>query len=268
MSTSQKAWINALFLAITLVINTFGAIGKINGFSQKEISDMYPTLITPNPPTFSIWSIIYLLLVLSCTAMIINRKDPYYENAINHISGLFWISCLLNVAWILAFSFIQIELSVVFILGLAIILASICKELLHIQENRGRRWLLPLSFGLYAGWLFIATVVNISAALVKLKWNGFGLANEVWAAIILITAVFLVIAVQMNNHNAVFSLPVAWAYFGIYQSLKSSGDNGERFAFLQIILLAGIAVLIGSFLIHFFTNRFSLLPMSNEKTKL
>lgn len=56
METSKKAWINGLFLAVTLIINTLGALGLINGLSQKEISDMFVTLITPSPSTFSIWS--------------------------------------------------------------------------------------------------------------------------------------------------------------------------------------------------------------------
>ena len=41
MEKTKKAWINGLFLAVTLVINTLGALGFINGLSQKEISDMF-----------------------------------------------------------------------------------------------------------------------------------------------------------------------------------------------------------------------------------
>ena len=69
METTNKAWINVLFLAVTLVINTFGALGLINGLSQKEISDMFVTLITPSPATFRIWSVIYSLLIVSMTVM-------------------------------------------------------------------------------------------------------------------------------------------------------------------------------------------------------
>jgi translocator protein len=31
--------INGVFLIVTLVVNTLGAIGIINGFSQKQISE-------------------------------------------------------------------------------------------------------------------------------------------------------------------------------------------------------------------------------------
>lgn len=258
MENKKKAWINGLFLVVTLVINTFGALGLINGLTQKQVSDRYPTLITPSPATFSIWGVIYLLLLISVIVMIVKKDDPYYKRAINQITVLFRISCILNIAWIIAFSYVQIELSVFFILGLVITLTLICMKLLQI--NDGKHWLLPLSFGIYAGWLFIATVVNIAAALVKLQWNGFGIAEEIWAMVMLIVAIILVILVLSKIRNAVFPLPIAWAYFGIYQNLKApEGFHGE-FPLLQTIALAGMAVLVVLAMIQFYRNRFSIIP--------
>lgn len=260
MKTSRKAWINGLFLAVTLIINTLGALGLINGLSQKEISDMFVTLITPSPSTFSIWSVIYLLLIISIITMIIKKDDRYYKSVVNQISTLFWVSCILNIGWIVAFSYVQIELSVLFILGFVITLSLICQKLLKIKDRK--RWLLPLSFGIYTGWLFIATVVNIAAMLVKLKWNGFGIAAEVWAIIILIIAILLVVAVLSKIRNAAFPLPVAWAYFGIYQFLNApEGFKGE-FGLLQNIALAGMVVLVALAVIQFYRNRLSSIPKS------
>lgn len=262
MDRTKKAWVNGLFFVITLVVNTLGAIGVINGLSQKQISDMYLTLVTPSPSTFSIWSIIYLLLLVSVIVMIVKKNDPYYQMAVDKISALFRISCILNIAWIVTFSYVQIELSVLFILCFAIALSLICQKLVMIQE--GKRWLLPLTFGLYTGWLFIATVVNIAAALVKLQWDGFGVAADVWAMIILIIAVLLIILVILKIRNAVFPLPVAWAYFGIYQYLNApEGFKGE-YSLLQTIALVGMVVLIVVAAVQFFRNRYSLLPKSTK----
>jgi hypothetical protein len=265
MDRTKKAWINGMFLVVTLIINTLGAIGLINGLSQKQISDMYLTLITPSPATFSIWSVIYSLLIISIIVMIFRKNDPYYQSAVDQISTLFWISCAFNIAWIISFSFVLVELSTLFIIGFVITLSLLCQRLIKIQEKK--RWLLPLSFGLYTGWLFIATVVNIAAALIKLQWNGFGIADHVWAIIILIIAVLLVIAVQLKNRSATFPLPIAWAYFGIYQFLKApEGFNGQ-FGLLQVTSLIGMAVLIGAAAIQLYRNKFSLLPISNDNIK-
>jgi hypothetical protein len=33
-------------------------------------------------------------------------------------------------------------------------------------------------FSVYFGWITIASIANVSAALVSVGWDGFGLANE------------------------------------------------------------------------------------------
>jgi translocator protein len=258
MQRTKKAWINGVFLVITLIINSMGAFGLINGLSQKEISDRYITLITPAPSTFSIWSVIYLLLLLSMIVMIMKKDDLYYQRAIDDISNLFRISCILNVVWIIAFSYVQIELSVLFIFAFLITLALIGKKLLAIQK--GKHFLLPLCFGIYTGWLLIATVVNIAAALVKIKWDGFGIASDTWAIIILVIALGLTFVVLMSNRNAAFPLPIAWAYFGIYQFLTApEGFKGE-YGLLQIVAIIGAFVLLGMAVIQLLRNHFALLP--------
>ncbi|MEE4195089.1 MAG: tryptophan-rich sensory protein [Anaerolineae bacterium] len=264
IETVTKAWINAILLIITLVINSLGAAGLISGLTQKEISDMYLTIITPSPASFSIWSLIYTTLILSSIVMIIQvkKQNAYYLKVVDAISVLFWISSLLNVAWIVSFSFLLVELSTIFIFGFVVVLSMILQKLLKLQE--GKRWLLPLAFGLYTGWLFIATVVNIAAALVKLNWDGFGIAASVWAAIILVIAVALIVVVQLRNRNAIFPLPIAWAYFGIYQFLRSpEGFNGQ-YGLVQVVALIGMAVLIGAAAIHFYRNQFGVLPKPSK----
>ena len=267
MKKTGNAWLNGLFLAATLAINTVGLLGLINGLSQKEISDKYITLITPSSSTFGIWSIIYTLLIISVIVMIIKKEDSYYKNAIAQISTLFRISCILNMAWIVAFSFVQLELSVLFILGFLIALSLICLKLLRIQVEK--RFLLPLTFGLYTGWLFIATVVNIAAMLVKLKWNGFGIAADTWAIIILVVSVILTLGVLLKNKNAAFPIPIAWAYYGIYKFLKAPDGFKGQFGLLQIISLVGMAILIGMAAIYLYQNHFSLIQVAmNNKNPI
>lgn len=258
MDRSRKAWINITLLVVTLIVNGLGATGVINGMSQKDVSDKYTTLITPSGSTFSIWGLIYVLLLVSMVVMIIRKDNTYYQKAIDKITILFWISCLLNIAWIVLFSFLQIGLSTLFIFGFLITLSIILIKLNKI--NDGRHFLLPLTFGIYTGWLFIATVLNVAVALVKIKWEGFGISPEIWAGVILIVAILLVFVVLQSNKNVVFPLPVAWAYFGVYQYLKApEGFNGQH-GILQIISLTGMAVLIGIAAIRLYQNRFALIP--------
>lgn len=260
MDRTKKIGLNALSLVLTLAVNALGAFGFINGTSQRDVSDRYFTLITPSSSTFSIWSLIYGLLVISLIVMYVKRNDTYYQRAIDKLTPLFIISSLLNMSWIVLFSFVFVELSTLFIFGYAIALALICRQLLSIHEDN--HWLLPLTFGIYTGWLMIATVVNVATSLVKLEWNGFGIVDNIWAMIILIVAALLVIGVALSVKNAALPLSVAWAYFGIYQNLANEhqGDYG----LLQIIAIAGLVLLIGFSGIQFYKNEYAILPKNRK----
>lgn len=257
MNRTKKAWINIVFLLATLVVNGLGAAGVINGLSQKEISDRYITLITPSPSTFSIWSVIYILLITALLVMVFKKNDPYYQKAIDEITLLFRISCLFNIVWIVMFSFLFIELSSLFIFAFLITLSLIGLKLRKIHLKN--RVLLPMTFGLYTGWLMIATVVNIAASLVKIEWGGFGIEHEILAVTTLVVAIILVFLVLQSNKNAVFPLPVAWAYFGIYEFLNAPEGFNGAYGLLEIVCLGGVVVLIGIAAIQLYKNQFSLL---------
>lgn len=256
--TRRAAWINAAIFVVTLVVNGLGAAGVINGLSQKEISDRYITLITPSPATFSIWSVIYTFLLISIAVMILKSEDPYYRAAVKEISTLFRISSVLNILWIVSFSFLLVEISVLFIFSFLVVLTLILGRLLKLQT--GRRWLLPLTFGLYAGWLIIATVVNIASALVKMEWTGFGIAPATWSVVILLIGVVLASLIMMRLQNAILALPVAWAYFGIYQFLVSPVGFKGAYPTLQITALVGSGILIGASAIQFYRNHWHPVP--------
>lgn len=258
MRAIRKEWINILFLVATIIINVLSVFGLINGLSQKEISSMYPTLITPSPITFTIWSIIYVLLIISFVIMLIKKDDPYYEKVTDEITTLFIASCILNITWIFSFSYLQLELSVLIILALAITLTLICQKLILL--NDGNHCILNLSFGVYAGWLLIASVVNIAVCLVKSKWDGFGIADEVWAIIILIAAITLVILVLSKIQNAIYPFPVAWAYLGINQFLSSPNGFNGQYVLLQNIAFIGAIVILLIAIFQFYKNCMSLTP--------
>lgn len=255
MNEQKKVGLNALFFILTLIVNALGAFGLINGMSQSEVSDKYFTLITPSGFTFSIWSFIYGLLAISLVVMYLRREKNYYQKAIDKITPLFILSCLFNIAWIVLFSFEMVELSTLFIFAYTIVLSLICKQLLVL--NDGNQFLLPLTFGLNTGWLMIATVVNVAASLVKIGWNRFGLSDVIWAILTLAIAILIVVFVTTQTQNAVIPLPIAWAFFGIQQSLAT--DHAGEYGLLQISAIVGIVVLIGMAGIQFYKNGYHVL---------
>lgn len=264
MDTKKKIGLNTIFFILTLVVNTLGGLGIINDMSQSDVSDKYFTLITPAGFTFSIWSVIYGLIAVSLVVLYLRRETSYYQRVLDKITPLFILTSVLNMAWIVLFSYELVELSTLFIFAYTIVLSLICKQLLAI--NDGKHFLLPLTFGLNTGWLMIATVVNVASSLVKLEWNGFGLSDDLWGMIILLVAILIVIFVTTQTQNAA-PLPIAWAYFGTHQSLATEhpGDYG----ILQLIAIIGLVVLIGVAAIQLYKNEYFILPKTpNDSNRL
>ena len=259
MNRLTKAWIGMILLIGTLVVNSFGAFGVFNGMSQKDISDMYGTLITPAASTFSIWSVIYLLLISAAVMMMVKNKDDYYGQAIERISYLFWLSSGLNMLWIVCFSYTWIGVSALVILAFAITLSLLVLQLAKIQS--GKQWLLPAAFGMYSGWLLIATVVNIASWLVSINWQGLGIAADIWGIIILIVAVVVTAGVTLITKNAILPIPVAWGYLGIYQSLNAADGFAGAYPILAMTALVGIGMLAVMIGVQFYFNRWQLLPV-------
>lgn len=258
MRTAVKAWMNMIVFAILLVINYVSSVGLINGIDQKEMSDKYLTPITPASFTFSIWGVIYTLIFISLILMLLNRNKASYHTIIDKVSPLFWLSSLLNIGWVVIFLYDKVLVSTIFIVSFTIVLAFINKII--VENNDNRKNILALTFGLYNGWLLIATIVNIAAYLVKIEWNRWGLSKEVWG-IVLLSLAFVIAVIIMNwLKNAAFTIPAAWACYGIYKFLVSSAGIEEGYSLLPIVSIIYMIFLIIGSVIQFKLNKWKLIP--------
>lgn len=258
MRTATKAWINMIVFAILLVINYVSSVGLINGIDQKEMSDKYLTPITPAPFTFSIWGVIYTLIFISLVLMVLNRNKTSYRTIIDKVSPLFWLSSLFNIGWIVIFLYDKILFSSIFIVSFTIVLAIINKII--VENNDNRKTTLALSFGLYNGWLLIATIVNIAAYLVKIGWNRWGLSEEIWGIVLLSLAFVIAVIMMAWLKNAAFTIPAAWACYGIYKFLVSSAGIEMGYSLLPIVSIIYMIFLIIGAVIQFKLNKWKLIP--------
>lgn len=258
---STTVWniLNMIFLLATLGVNYLGASGFFNGMSQKDVSDKYTTLLTPAGFAFSIWGVIYTLVFISLVYFIVKRKNVKVSQLVNAISPLFVISSLLNMGWIIAFSYELIGLSTLFILGMVISLLLIVEK---IYKNRADTpyTLIGLSFTLYSTWVFIASILNVAVFLVKQDWGGFGISDSLWTIIIIIVAIALPLIYMRFYKNAVFPISLAWAFLGIYSSYSSGRLEPPMGSFIQILLLLGIGIFIVAIIITFIKNNYSIFP--------
>lgn len=151
MSTQKKARYNVVLLIFTFFINFFGASGLINGMSQASVSDKYNTLITPAGFTFSIWGIIYSLLLIWAVYLAFQSKKTEYRELINAITPFYWISLITNMIWMVTFSFEWLGISTIFIFVYLFALTA-CLNKIRTVKHPGQ-WFSAITFGLHIGWL-------------------------------------------------------------------------------------------------------------------
>lgn len=85
----RKSLINLLFYIVMVIVNYMGAKGMINGLAQKDVSEIYTTIVTPAGYAFSIWGLIYTLLLVSMVALFINAEKSGYREVVENISPIF-----------------------------------------------------------------------------------------------------------------------------------------------------------------------------------
>lgn len=249
--------VNLVLYFLTLGVNYLGSSGFFNGQSQGDISDQYLTLISPAPFTFSIWGVIYSLVLITLVYMFIKRKDAKVSKLALLITPWFVLLSLCNMGWIIAFSYERLGISTVLIIGMLFSLLVIIGKI-YTHRFEVPSTLAGLSFTFYCAWVTIATVVNVSLLLVQLEWNGFGISYSVWTLIILAVAVAFVLIYLTKYKNAAYPLPLAWAFFGIYGSYASGRVNPELATTIQGFLIAGIVIFLIAAIWRFIKNGNSL----------
>ena len=241
MKTNMKILqvVNILSFIAVLVINTLASTVGINGRLTGALSDNIPNLFVPAGLTFSIWGVIYLLLLLFTIAQArglfsAEQKGP---EGTGRIGWMFFISSVGNVAWLLLWHFELVTLSLV---AMLVILVSLI--LIHTRLGTGRTrdklsgWLFfRVPFSIYLGWITVATIANATAVLVKAGWNGFGLPPEVWTVAVIVVAVLITGAMLVTRRDAGYGLVVLWALAGI--ALKRSADPTPA---SQVVFVAAI----------------------------
>lgn len=227
---------------VTIVVNALANILALNGRNTGEISNLYPTLITPAGYVFSIWGLIYALLIGFVAFQALPRQRE--KQFLSQISFLFVLSCMLNISWLFLWHYGQIVLSTIPMFALLITLVAI-----YLRLDIGRamipfkeRVFIHLPFSVYLGWITVAAIANVAVALTAINWGGWGLGNTAWAVIMIIVALFINLAVIGMRRDLAYSLVIIWALIGIIvkQAVNPS---------ITITAGVGIIIIVGALMI-------------------
>jgi hypothetical protein len=230
-------YLNLIFFAFMIVMNYLANSLPLNGKTTGQLSDAYPNLFVPAGITFSIWGVIYLLLAGYSVFQFTGKGKPIAES----IGWFFAISCLLNGLWIVAWHYEKLPLSLAIMAGLLITLIVINLTVKGLPFG-----LTKAAFGVYLGWICIATIANVTALLVGINWNGFGISQENWTLIMISIGAIIVSATIFRISNPFIGLAVVWAFAGII--LKRSSDYRTIAFFALAAILVVTAVTLFTFL--------------------
>jgi hypothetical protein len=76
-------------------------------------------------------------------------------------------------------------------------------------------WCTQAPFSLYLGWISVATIANIAAALYVQQWDGFGLDPQLWSVIMLCVATLLAGTMLWQRRDYIYAAVIVWAVIGI-----------------------------------------------------
>lgn len=225
--------------AATIFFNGLAATGRLNGVTAGEVSNRYPTVVTPSGFTFTIWLLIYAGLI----AFSLYQLRPAKLARFRRIRTLYIASCVLNCVWLWFWHEYMIAACVAVILGLAAVLLVINIRLEN-SESFADAAIGKSLFGLYFGWVTAAALVNIVILMIASDvqlppsgWNAVGVG-------VLVLAALLAIVVRIKLKNYLYPIAIAWASTGI--AIKQSGNTAivvaAAFATVICLVTAGSVV--------------------------
>ncbi|WP_209402540.1 tryptophan-rich sensory protein [Pseudozobellia sp. WGM2] len=244
--------INLCSVILVVLVNYLSQALRLNDTTIGEMSARYDNLFTPAGYAFAIWGLIYIGLFAFAIFQIKRAHQEDKETNFIVQTG-YWFATvnLLNTAWVFAFLYDYIGISVLIMLGILYALIQI------ILKTNMERWDAPIGIiafvwwpiCIYSGWISVATIANVSAYLTKLGWNGGPLSEETWTIIMILAAVVINLLIILKRNMREFALVGVWALTAIFIRHET---NIPSIAFTA---LGGAILLFIASGIHAFKNR-------------
>lgn len=223
-----------------LVFNWMASTGILGGLTTGDVSDKYPSLITPIGLAFTIWGLIYLGLTLFT---IVQLKASNIET-LKPVRLLYLGTCVANSLWLYLWSLEMMVACLVVIVALLAMLAAINIRL-HRIDSKEIYWFATAPFGIYFGWVTAATILNATIALISVGVT-FGDRNDsLIGALLMVVAGIIAVAVRFAMKNYFFPLAITWAalMIAIGNSANLPVTIGASVAVVFSLISAGLFIM-------------------------
>lgn len=251
MSSDQIRQIGVTASFVLCIVGTAIGSGALGGTPINEAAggalSSDATLLAPAGSAFGIWSIIYAGL----GAYTVYQWFPSQRSTVRQRRLGWWAaaSMLLNAAWILSVQAGLLAGSVLVILALLAVLAVLFVIFTSVKPTSTVDGIVTDgTLGLYLGWVCVAVCANITAALAAAGFDGFGLAPELWASIVLaaVAAVGVLLALRGSGRLAV-AAAITWGLLWIVLGRITGGPESTTTALAAgaaaaVVIIATVSV--------------------------
>lgn len=250
-STGLSGPILVLISSLVATAAAFLGSGALIGTPIQEAAGGWlnedSTPLAPASGAFRIWSLIYLGLLAYAVWQLLPTQRKSARQAVLRPWAV--ASMLLNAAWIWVVQAGWLVASLAVIVVLLAVLARILVLLVRtISEGRLDVLITDGTFGLYLGWVTVATVANTSAALAASGVDGFGLPVTLLASVVLAVAAAVAIATALYSRGrlapaAATTWGLAWIAVGrLDGGLVDQGTAIAAGICAAMVLLAAVVI--------------------------
>jgi len=213
---------------IACVVGTLFGIGVIGTRVEESAGGSLSadaTLLAPASTAFSIWSVVYTGLAVFTVWQWLPRATT--SPRIRSVGWLAAASMLLNASWLLVTQAGWLWVSVGVIVALVAVLAVLVTRLAaRPAESTVEKLVVDGTFGLYLGWVCVATAANVAAVLAA---EGVEPAREIAEGIavtvlLLVGAVGVMLAVVLGGRVAV-TAAIVWGLGWIAVGRTTDGPD-------------------------------------------
>lgn len=268
MKRKTLAILNSISLASLLIISYLAQQEWFSDLNVGDVSAKYETIFAPASITFAIWGLIYASLTAFCVFHLIKAFNADETEQANidlvSIGWLFIINTLATGAWLIAWVNEEIGLSVILILIqlITLVLISIRAHIATPERPLSTKIFTQFPLSIYFAWICVATIANISAYLVSIDWDWFGISDSHWVIIMIGVTTLLSLFIIVVRQNFFFGLVILWALYGIV--LKR--EQVDEIVFHEVInaALAGFITIVIAIIIRLFrSKKFETQPAIN-----
>ncbi len=215
---------------INVGLNALAGTGVLFGTPTGAVSDVHPTGVTPAGWAFSIWTLLFVgVLVFAAWQAFPARRDPRYDApavpfiAANVLNGLWQIPWLTG----------HVVVAAVVIVGILASLVWLYVRLDRLGLRGAERWALGVPTSLFLAWVAVATALNVTIALQALGWTA---AGTFWPIVVVVLVATIAGAWVARTGDVAAALVVLWAFAAIYAA------HPDRGTFVLALAASALAV--------------------------